>query len=110
MTNKIGWREMRDNPGALAAFMLRLVDESPDRLVIIEVPHWAVRTDDDVENVEAMFIREYDRAKADRPNLSVRLAPGDADHPRAAMLVAVHEHRWVGGSCVNGCAETRETV
>jgi len=44
-TNHIDWTEMH-NHGALAAWMLRLVDESPDRLAIIEVPHSAVRTDD----------------------------------------------------------------
>jgi hypothetical protein len=108
-TNHIDWTEMH-NHGALAAWMLRLVDESPDRLAIIEVPHSAVRTDDDIAALEAVFIREHDRAKADRPDLSVNLAPGDARHPRAAMLVAVHEHRWVGGRCVNGCRDTREAA
>jgi hypothetical protein len=107
-TNHIDWTEMRDNHGALAAWMLRLVDESPYRLAIIEVPHSAVRTDDEIDALEGVFIREYDRAKAERPNLSVKLAPGDTQHPRTAMLVAVHEHEWVAGHCVRGCDETRQ--
>lgn len=110
MSEQIDWPEMRDNPGALAAFMLRLVDQSPDRLAIIEVPHEAVPTDDAIDAVEAVFIREYDRAKTDRPNLSVALKAGTSQHPTAALLVAVHEHRWVGGYCVHGCSETRETL
>lgn len=109
MTDHIDWNEMRDNHGALAAWMLNLVDKSPDRLAILEVPHAAVRTDDEIHDIEAVFIREYDRAKADRPNLAVKLTPGDADHPNAAMLVAVHEHQWVGGRCVNGCPDTPQT-
>jgi hypothetical protein len=28
-------------------------------------------------------------------------------YPDAQGLVILHEHAWVGGVCVNGCADTR---
>ena len=96
---------MRDNPGALAAFMLRLIDESPDRLAIISVPSAATTTDDDIDALEAVFIRECERAKADRPDLSVKAGPPPAGRPDVAMRVAVHEHQWIGGQCVRGCGD-----
>jgi hypothetical protein len=107
MSAQIDWRSARDNPGELAAFMLRLVDESPDNLGLIEVPHIAVRTDEQADATEAVIMREYSRAKAERPNLSVALKTGTPDYPNAAYLVAVHEHQWVGGQCVRGCGQTR---
>jgi hypothetical protein len=62
----------------------------------------------DIDAEEAVFIREHNRAKAERPNPSVALKPDDEKHPDAALLVAVHEHRWVGGHCVHGCPDTRD--
>jgi hypothetical protein len=37
--SRMGWQATRDNPGELAAFMLCLVDQSPDRLAILEIPN-----------------------------------------------------------------------
>ena len=74
--------------------MLKLVDQSPDRLAILAVPHEVVRTDE-IDDVERIVIREYDRAKGDRPDLGVKPAPGPtAEYPNAAILIAIHEHQW----------------
>jgi hypothetical protein len=106
----LDWRRARDNHGELAAMMLRLVDRSPDRLAILEVPHELVRTDAEADANEAIVRREFDRAKAERPGLVVAIKPGNEDFPNAALLVAVHEHEWVGGRCANGCPDTREAA
>jgi hypothetical protein len=101
---EIDWTRARENPGELAAWMLELIDESPDKLAILEVPiAWA----DDLNGVEAVFIREFDRAKLERPDLGVKLTAGGAERPDVALLIAVHEHQWVGGMCVHGCRDER---
>jgi hypothetical protein len=97
------------DPAQCAAWMLRLVDESPDKLAIIKMPPH--RDDDDLDHLEALFISAYDIAKAERPNLSVKLLHAvDLNNgmPRDRVAVAVHEHQWVGGQCVNGCPDTRK--
>jgi hypothetical protein len=91
-----------------AEWMLRIVDESPDRLAILEVPPH--RDDDDLDRLEGQFIAAYDVAKDARPDLSVKLLRSMDVHngrPRDRIIVAVHEHRWVGGVCVHGCPDTR---
>jgi hypothetical protein len=108
-TNRKGidWRRMRDNHGALAAFLVRLMDRSPNRLAILEIPPAAV-LNDQVDEVEEVVRREYGRAKLDRPDLGLSLAPATADYPDTALLVAVHEHHWIGGRCVHGCSKQRD--
>ena len=98
-----------DDPADIAAWMLELVDESPDQLAIVTIPPH--RDDDDLEAMEARFISAHDIAKAQRPNLSVKLLHALDTHngmPRDRIAVAVHEHKWVGGQCVNGCPDTRK--
>jgi hypothetical protein len=61
--------------------------------------------------LEARFIAAYDIAKAERRDLSVKLLHSIDLHngqPRDRIAVAVHEHQWVGGKCVNGCPDTRK--
>jgi hypothetical protein len=98
-----------DEPADIAAWMLELVDESPDRLAIVTIPPH--RDDDDLDAMESRFISAYDIAKAERPNLSVKLLHALDLHngqPRDRIAVAVHEHKWVAGQCVNGCPDTRK--
>ena len=106
---RMTWPRMRDNHGELAAWMLHLVDGSPNRLGIIEIPHEAVRTEEQTDELEDVVRREFNRAKRDRPGLAVALTPATPDYPDAAVLVSVHEHRWVGGECVHGCGERRDS-
>jgi hypothetical protein len=107
MSEQMGWRQARDNPGALAAWMLQLVDRSPDRLGVILIPHHGVRTDAEIDELERVVSREFDRAKLERTDLAIGFRNGMPEHPDAAMLIVVHQHRWVGGHCVNGCGDTR---
>ena len=105
MTEHIDWRQMRDNPGELAAWMLRLVDASPDRLAILEIPHEALPTREATAEAERVVSREFDRAKQDSPDLAVEVRHATEEYPGAALLVAVHEHGWVGGRCIHGCPD-----
>jgi len=95
------------DPGELAAMMLAPVDRSPDRLAILEVPPDLVRTNAEADANEAIVRREFNRAKQERPGLVVLIESGGEDFPNAALIVAVHEHKWVGGRCVNGWPDTR---
>ncbi len=97
---------------AFAAWMLKLIDEGPDRLALIEIKHPG--TVQEIDRIEDDLIRAYDIAKAERPNLAVKIVP--AVHrasvgPRGAeALIILHEHAWVGGECVNGCRDRREVA
>ncbi len=88
-----------------AAWMLSLIDASPDRLAWIAVPR--ADSDEQLDAIEAKMIAAYEIAKAQRPDLAVRLVPKVLDVGGAHGMVALHEHKWVGGSCINGCGETR---
>lgn len=97
-----------DDDQALADWMMGLLDTSPDRLTIIEVP--PVRSDHDLDELEETTRRAFNIAKEERPNLTVKTIPGtNVMTGERRILLALHEHRWVGGECVNGCRETRET-
>ena len=89
-----------------AAWMLGLVDESPDKLAIVKMPPH--EDDDDLDQLQELFSAAYELAKQERPDLSVKLlhsfdTRNGMPHPRVA--VAIHEHCWVGGQCVNGCPD-----
>jgi len=91
----------------LAERFLTLVDASPDRLAIIKIPD-----DGDIDAIEDKFRRAYDLAKRERPDLAVKLLPplelaGHRVSTGTALLAVIHEHRWVGGTCVNGCRDTK---
>src|SRR4051812_1753068 len=93
--DEIDWRAMSaPDGGEFAAWMLSLLDEGPNRLAILEVPK-SLPPGVDLDDFEAAFIRAYERAKADRPDLAVKLIPATADYPDAEGLVVLHEHRWV---------------
>jgi hypothetical protein len=97
------------DPDQCAEWMIGLVDHSPDKLAIVKMPPH--QDDDDLDQLEALFIAAYDIAKAQRPNLSVKLLRAVETiqgQPRDRVAVAVHEHCWVAGLCVNGCPDTRK--
>jgi len=99
------------DPAECAAWMLRLIDDSPDKLAIIRMPPH--RDDDDLQQIEDMFIAAYDIAKAARPALSIKIRSARDLHngqPCDRIIVAIHEHQWVGGHCVYGCGDTRATA
>lgn len=92
-----------------AAWLLALIDESPDRLAVVPIPDCA---DEQLDALEERFIRAYDIAKLQRPGLAVKLLPaleigGRPVSAGTAALVVIHEHKWVAGQCVNGCRDTR---
>ena len=93
----------------LAAWMLELVDQSPDRLAFITIPR-PIDTDDELDAIEERMRLAYDLLKAEHPDLGVKFLepipelPGSGD---TALVVVLHEHRWIGGRCVNGCSEQR---
>jgi hypothetical protein len=106
----VDWNKMNaPDGGEFAAWMLSLLDEGDQRFATIEIPSWL--PDDRLDDAEAAFIRAYNRAKRERPNLAVKLEGPDAarleHHPDARGLVILHEPRWVDGRCVNGCTDTR---
>ena len=95
---------------AFADWMLELIDESPDKLAMIGMRRSDVVPR--VDEVEDALIRAYDLAKAERPDLGVQLLPvlfrGSDVKDGSDVLVVLHEHKWVGGQCVNGCRDRRE--
>ena len=96
------------DPEQAAAWLLNIIDESPDKLAMIQMPPHD--DDDDLGYIEARFIAAYDHAKAARPNLCVKLLRSVDLHngsPRDRIIAAVHEHHWVGGECINGCPDSR---
>jgi len=86
----------------LRDFMFEMIDQSPDRLAVVAIP-----AGDDPDELEALAIAGFDLAKAERPDLGVKLAPGLDPTGSEALLMQVHEHRWVGGQCLHGCGEDR---
>jgi len=93
----------------LATWMLGLIDESPDRLALITIPR-PIDTDDELDAIEERMLAAYDLAKAERPALAVKVVPPMAELPGSgdtALVVVLHEHKWVGGRCVHGCPDTR---
>ena len=96
--------------GAFADWMLSVVDSSPDKLGIFPMPVGSKSSDDEIDAVEEDVRRAYDIAKARRRDLSVKLLHALDERngaPRSCVLVVIHEHKWVGGHCVNGCLDTR---
>lgn len=91
---------------AFAAWMLEMVDGSPDRLAIVEVP--PTDSDDELDQFEDATRRAFDLAKAQRPFLTASTISGaNVATGARRILLALHEHEWVGGECVNGCRERR---
>lgn len=91
-----------------AAWMLGLLDASPDKLAIITVPD----PGDDVkrDELDERLVRIFDLAKLERPDLGVRMLPVAFNGERApltALMIQLHEHEWIGGGCIRGCGETR---
>jgi hypothetical protein len=96
---------------AFADWMLRVVDSSPDKLALFPMPVGMANTDEEIDACEEDVRRAYDIAKARRRNLSVKILHALDDRsavPVSRVLVVIHEHKWVGGLCVNGCPDTRK--
>lgn len=97
-----------DDDRELAAWMLELVDESPNRLAIIELPE----TDpgDDLDALEDATLRAFEVAKEGRPELTAKTAMGvHASTGERRLLLFLHEHEWVGAQCIRGCGEQVES-
>lgn len=94
---------------ALAAWMLELLDKSPDQLAMVALP--VVATDEAMADLENTVIEAYDIAKRERPDLGVKVMHQQIpNRPRGRIALQIHLHQWVGGECVNGCGETRGTT
>jgi hypothetical protein len=96
------------NDRAAAAWMLSLVDSSPDKLAVFGLTFDSPEAMDEGEGV---VIRAYNLAKQQRPALAVHVGPGQAVPPtrHASIIVSIHEHHFIGGACVNGCRDTPDT-
>ena len=93
---------------AFADWMLRVVDKSPDRMGMFPMP---TVEGDEIDALEEDCRRAYNIAKAQRRDLSVKVLHAldeRDDPPQSRILLVVHEHRWVGGQCVNGCPDARK--
>lgn len=95
-----------NNDRDAARWMLGLLDTSPDRLAFITVPDPG--DDAKLDDLDARLVRIYDLAKQERPDLGVKMLPAafNGEHaPETALVIALHEHKWVGGECVRGCGQ-----
>lgn len=98
------------DPVALADQLLALLDESPHRRALLEMPLDHTSPDELVDGYEERISTAYEIAKARRPDLVVRLHYAKltpSSPPR--LLVEIHEHKWIDGACVRHCGKTRET-
>lgn len=93
-----------------AAWMLSLIDGSPDHLAVVPIPR--TQTEAQFEDIEARMIRAFDLAKAERPDLAVKFLPPLAEFmpmgqnaSGTAVLLVLHEHCYVAGECVRGCGQ-----
>ena len=95
----------------LADWMLAVIDKSPDKLALFPMPVGADSSDEEIDALEEEVRQAYEIAKAERPDLGVKLLHAlDTRNgtPRSRLLMVIHEHKWVGGRCVNGCRDTRK--
>lgn len=92
-----------------ADWMLGLLDEQENHTLLIAMP--VADDDDHVDRLEDEFCRVYDLARSTGRQLGVKALHGVDDNGRtpgaSRVIVVLHEHRWVGGQCVNGCTDTR---
>ena len=78
-----------------AAWILSLIDASPDRLAAIPIE--APETDEEIDEIEGRMIRAFDLAKAARPGLAAKVVPATMGPDRLGLLFAIHEHAVRGG-------------
>ncbi len=100
-----------DDDHHLKDWMLSLVDDSPDHLAWIAVPHPG--TEEKLDALDERLVRVTDLAKQERPDLGMKLLPAAYVGENAgvtAIALVLHEHEWVGGGCIRGCGETREAA
>jgi hypothetical protein len=99
----------RGDDAGFADWMLALVDQSPERTGVIEIPR---ASDEELDACEDRMRRAFAIAQRQRPRLVVTVRPAtqelcNSDVADVQAVLVVHEHEWVGGLCVRGCA-TRE--
>ena len=91
-----------------AEWLIARVDEDHRHVAPILMPH--ADTDEALDAIEDEFVRAYDLARAGGRRFGVKLLHGQHVNSAESRIVAiVHEHKFVGGVCVNGCAD-REPV
>jgi hypothetical protein len=83
--------------------MIYHLDQSRDRHVVFELP----RCDPEFPAFMDAFVAAFECAKGRRPDLAMQAQPLIEDFPQTRVLIAVHEHAFVGGVCVRACGETR---
>jgi hypothetical protein len=95
--------------GDRAAWLLSLVDSSPDQLAVVEIPR--TNTEEQLDVIEGCMRIAFNLAKEQRPRLVVKLLPpipemlaAGHDPADVALLFVIHEHQPVAGECVH-CAE-----
>ncbi|MDQ3678643.1 MAG: hypothetical protein M3401_17900 [Actinomycetota bacterium] len=87
---------------------LELLDASPDRLAVFEIPHAAPLT-----ACQGMLLAMGEVVEGLRERLDdiVATAYNRGDHPQwpDAMLFVVHQHEWSDGRCTH-CHEQQATA
>ncbi len=103
--------ELDGDDQAFADWMLEMIERDPNRVAMIGVRRSRVLPR--VDEMEDGLRRAFNLAKAKRPDLGIKILPaifrGSNAKQGADVLVVLHEHRFVGGRCVHGCANTRPT-
>lgn len=85
-----------------AAWLIERVDEDRRHVAPILMPY--ADSDEALDAIEDEFRRAFDLVRASGRRLGVKLlAAQDADSAESRIVAVVHEHRFVGGVCVNGC-------
>jgi len=90
-----------------AAWLIERVDEDHRHTAPILMPY--AGTDEALDALEDEFGRAFEIARASGRRLGVKLLHAqDVGRGEESRIVAIiHEHRFVGGVCVNGCGEHR---
>jgi len=89
-----------------AAWLIDVVDSDPRRHTAPIIMPFA-DTDEALDALEDEFVRAFEIARAGGRRFGVKLLHAqDVGRGEESRIVAVvHEHRFVGGVCVNGCSD-----
>ena len=97
---------------ALADWLVKAVHDQPKKTTLIAAP--VFKDDAEMYAAEDDFRRAFELARKNGHALAVKFLAGidtNGPTPGADRLgIFLHEHRWVGGECVNGFGETREVA
>ena len=96
---------------ARADWMLALLDEHADRRHTVLIANPVAENGDVLDSLEDDFRRAYDLARESGRTLGVKFLHGVDTGRRtpgaSRVVVMLHEHKWIGGQCVNGCPDIR---